>query len=334
VPDPLLRACRAVLVAAAFVAIGGCTSNTPSAIDARGPAQRHITTLWWPMLWIGTAVFVFVVVMLVAGIARGRRRSEDEARAEARWGEPFIVIAGVAVSGAILIALFVFSLLQMRALAVQGRHDALTVHVTGHDWWWEARYDNGAVTANEIHIPAGERVRVVLDGADVIHSFWVPQLAPKADTIPGKTNELWLQADRPGSYRGQCAEYCGLQHAHMGLIVIAQSKPDFDAWVRAEAMPLRPPAGDAARGMKVFLTSTCVGCHAIRGTAATGEAGPDLTHLASRQTIAGATLPNSSDVLLDWVTNPQSVKPGVVMPPTQLSSGDLQALVDFLRSLR
>jgi cytochrome c oxidase subunit 2 len=286
------------------------------------------------MLWISTVVFAVVVVLLFVGVVRGRRRTEDEARGPARWGEPFIVIAGVGVSAVILIAVFLVSLRTMQALASQERGAALSVHVIGHDWWWEARYDNGAVTANEIHIPAGPRVRLVLDAADVIHSFWVPQLAPKRDLIPGRTNDLWIQADTPGRYRGQCAEYCGLQHAHMAFFVVAQRSDEFAAWLTDQRKPFQPADGLAARGRDVFLTNTCVGCHAIRGTTAMGTLGPDLTHLASRDTIAGDTLPNTSDVLADWVTDPQEAKPGVSMPPTQLGAADLQALVAFLKSLR
>jgi len=322
------------LVAAPLLAIGACTRDTPSVVDAKGAAERHVTVLWWPLLWVGTAVFAFVLVMLVAGIVRGRGRSESEARQQARWGEPFIVIGAVVVTGVILTGFFLFSLKEMRAIAAQGQGAALTIHVTGHDWWWEAAYPNGAVTANEIHIPSGERVRLLLDGADVIHSFWVPQLAPKRDTIPGKTNLLWIEADAPGRFRGQCAEYCGLQHAHMGLWVYAQRPDDFAKWMSDQSRPLTAPAGEAARGMRVFMTSTCVGCHAIRGTPAGGTAGPDLTHVASRDTIAGAFLPNNARVLSDWITDPQDEKPGAVMPPTQLSAADLRALVAFLGSLK
>jgi len=294
-----------------------------------------VTGLWWLMLWIAAAVFAVVIVMIVWGIVRGRSRSEEDARRPAPWGEPFVVVAGVGVSAIILVGLFLLSLRAMQVLAAPGRHDALAVHVVGHDWWWEVRYPNGAVTANEIHVPSGERVRLVLDAADVIHSFWVPQLAPKRDLIPGRTNELWIEADEPGRYRGQCAEYCGLQHAHMAFWVIAQPPSEFGAWLGDQVRPAgAPPSGLAARGRDVFLTNTCVGCHTIRGTDATGKLGPDLTHLASRDTIAAATLPNTPDVLAEWVSDPQDAKPGVSMPPTQLSSSDLQALVAYLRSLR
>jgi cytochrome c oxidase subunit 2 len=323
-----------VSIAVACLAIGACTRETPSVVDAKGAVERHVTVLWWPLLWVGTAVFVFVLAMLVVGIARGRRRTEEDARRDARWGEPFIVVGAVGVTGVILAGFFLFSLIQMRAIASGEHNAALTIRVTGHDWWWEAAYPGGAVTANEIHIPTGERVRLLLDGGDVIHSFWVPQLAPKRDTIPGKTNVLTLEADAPGRFRGQCAEYCGLQHAHMGLWVYAQKPDDFAKWMSDQGRPLAAPTGEAARGMRVFMTSTCVGCHAIRGTPATGRAGPDLTHLASRDTIAGAFLSNTAGELSDWITDPQDEKPGAVMPPTQLSASDLSALVAFLRSLK
>jgi cytochrome c oxidase subunit 2 len=294
-----------------------------------------VTGLWWLMVCISAAVFTVVVVLLLWGLLRGRGRTDEDARRPAPWGEPFIVIAGVGVSAVILIAVFVVSLRAMQALASQDRGNALTVHVIGHDWWWEADYPGGGVTANEIHIPAGPRVRLELDSADVIHSFWVPQLAPKRDMIPGRPGELWLQADAPGRYRGQCAEYCGLQHAHMALWIVAQRPAEFASWLRDQQRPMAPtPNAAAARGLDVFLTNTCVGCHAIRGTTAAGTLGPDLTHLGGRDTIAAGTLPNSPSSLAAWITDPQDEKPGVSMPPTQLSSDDLAAVVAFLRGLR
>jgi cytochrome c oxidase subunit 2 len=297
--------------------------------------MRRIDGLWWLMAWICVVVFAFVAGMLVWSVVRGRRRSEDDARAPARWGEPFIVIAGVGASAVVLISVFLVSLHEMGALAAQGDATAMSMRVIGHDWWWEAQYDNGAVTANELHIPAGVRVRLHLQTADVIHSFWVPQLAPKRDMIPGRTNDLWIEADAPGRYRGQCAEYCGLQHAHMALWVVAQRAPDFDAWLRDQAQPARAPSSAlAAHGRDVFLNTTCVGCHAIRGTAATGKLGPDLTHLGSRATIAGGTLPNAPDSLAAWIVDPQDAKPGVSMPPTQLAADDLRAIVAYLQDLR
>ena len=285
------------------------------------------------MLWISAAVFLIVVVLMATAIAR-RRRTRETNDAEPRWGEPFVVVAGVLLPAVILVGVFVVSVRDMNAISRSGNGSTLTVQVVGRMWWWEARYPGGAVTANEIHIPTGQPVRFEVSTADVIHSFWVPQLAPKIDMIPGRTNSVTVEADTPGRYRGQCAEFCGLQHANMAFFVVAQPLADFETWLRAEGTPAVAPAeSDAAAGMRVFLDSSCVGCHTIRGTDADGSLGPDLTHLASRDTIAAGTLPNDAAVLERWITDPQGVKPGADMPPTRLSPQDLRALVAYLESL-
>jgi cytochrome c oxidase subunit 2 len=320
------------MVAAATLLVAcSCTRQTPSVIDARGPAEHGITGLWWLMLAPALAVFVLVVVMIAGGLIRTKRRSPDAPLPEAAWGGRFIAIVGVAFSAVVLVGVFIVSLRVLQADAQPVRNAALTVHVVGHDWWWEARYPNGAVTANEIHVPAGERVRVLLTTDDVIHSFWVPQLAPKTDLIPGRQNSMWLEAAKPGRYRGQCAEFCGFQHAHMVFYVVAQTPHAFASWERAEA---RPVSASVQRGEQIFLSTTCAQCHAIRGTTATADVGPDLTHLASRRTIAAGTLPNDRSDLIDWINDPQSIKQGTLMPPTHLSGADLDALVAFLESLR
>jgi cytochrome c oxidase subunit 2 len=283
------------------------------------------------MLWISLAVLAVVLGLMVAAIVRRDRRGVEVDRATPRWGDPFIVIAGVAVPAVILIAVFVVSLRDMNAISEQG--DAtLTVEVIGHVWWWEVRYPDGAVTANEIHIPTGETVRFRLTSDDVIHSFWVPELAPKIDMIPGRTTILDVRTDVPGSYRGQCAEFCGLQHANMAFHVIAEPRDEFDAWLQNEAQPAQADAATAT-GLDVFLGSSCVGCHTIRGTDAMATLGPDLTHMASRLTLAAGTIPNTRANLARWIVDPQSIKPGNVMPPTELSDEDLDALVDYLETL-
>jgi cytochrome c oxidase subunit 2 len=286
------------------------------------------------MLAVSTVVFVFVVFMGTWGVVRGRRRREEDIRRDVPWGDKFILISGLGVTGAILIAFFLVSLRSMSTLAEGGSRTTLDVMVTGHDWWWEARYPNGAVTANEIHIPTGVRVRLELRSADVIHSFWVPELAPKIDLIPGRDNQMWVEADEPGRYRGQCAEYCGLQHAHMIVYVIADLPSDFDRWERAMAGPAATPTSPlAADGRALFLSNTCAGCHTIHGTPANGTLGPDLTHLASRGTIAAGTLPFTPEALLRWITDPQAEKPGVTMPPTALTPDEARAIVAYLMSL-
>jgi cytochrome c oxidase subunit II len=321
-----------VLFLAAGVALlaGGCSGES-SIVSPKGPAARSVAGIWWPMLAVATAVFVFVTGMLLLAAARGRRRTEEQARTPALWGEPFIVIAGVLISGAILVGFFVFSLGRMQALADGGRKTKLTVSVIGHDWWWEVRYPNGAVSANEIHIPAGVKVQLALSTDDVIHSFWVPTLGPKTDMIPGQHNTMWLQASEPGVYRGQCAEFCGLQHANMIIRVVADAPADFDRWVAAQAEPAGP--SDEV-GRRIFETQTCAGCHRVRGTAAQGAVGPDLTHFAGRATLGAGVLPTSPDNLRRWIADPQGVKPGATMPPTTLSADQLNALVAYLEGLR
>ena len=309
--------------------------RSPSTLAPGGAAERVVTPLWWWMLAVATAVFVFVVVMGAWGVVRGRRTREEDIRRVVPWGDTFILIAGLGVTGAILVGFFLFSLHGMATLADEGSRTSLTITVPGHDWWWEAGYPNGAVTANEIHIPTGRRVQLNLRTADVIHSFWVPELAPKIDLIPGRDNAMWLEADRPGRYRGQCAEYCGLQHAHMIVYVIADLPSDFDRWERAMAAPAATPADAlAARGEQLLLANTCAGCHSIRGTTASGTLGPDLTHLASRGTIASGTLPFTPEALLRWITDPQRDKPGATMPPTTLTPDEARAIVAYLMSLQ
>jgi cytochrome c oxidase subunit 2 len=210
------------------------------------------------------------------------------------------------------------------------------VKVIGHQWWWEVRYPGtSAVTANEIHIPARTRVNVEVRTDDVIHSFWVPQLNRKVDMIPEQTNRLLLVADRPGRYRGQCAEFCGLQHAKMGMYVFADQPDAFQRWIARQAGPAppRPRTGAAAAGARVFQEN-CATCHAIRGTNAQGNVGPDLTHLMSRETLGALAITNTPANLRRWVENPQDVKPGNQMPVLPLSSQQLDQVVAYLETLK
>jgi cytochrome c oxidase subunit 2 len=212
----------------------------------------------------------------------------------------------------------------------------LTVEVIGHQWWWEVRYPGtDAVTANEIHVPAGKRVDLVATSADVIHSFWVPKLNRKIDAIPGRRNRIVLEASKPGRYRGECYEFCGLQHAHMGLAVVADPPARFRAWLANMAKDAREPqTADERRGRAVFLDEACSGCHQIRGTDAHARVGPDLTHLATRATIAALTLPNRPGYLGGWILDPQHSKPGARMPALPLSGRQELALLAYLGSLR
>ena len=304
----------------------------PSILDPAGPGARLIESLWWPMLWISTTVFVVVVGFLVRAMMRGRRDGYDSLdRDEPRWGEPFIVIAGVFIPALILGGVYLYSLRQMDALSEAGSNPSFQIEVVARNWWWEIRYPNGAVTANEIHIPVGERVRVKLTSADVIHSFWVPELQAKTDNVPGRDNYMWLQADEPGRYRGQCAEFCGLQHANMVFYVVADRPAAFEAWLENEAADAAT-TGTATEGQQIFLNSSCAACHTVRGTPARGSLGPDLTHLMTRDTIAGV-LDNDLQNLRDFVEDPHPFKPGVSMPPTELADDEVDAVVDYLLEL-
>jgi cytochrome c oxidase subunit 2 len=250
------------------------------------------------------------------------------------------VSIATALTVLILFGFLVYDVAVGRQLTRGLGKDALQVRVIGHQWWWELQYrdsvaHNWFTTANELHIPVGRPVALELLSTDVIHSFWPPTVSQKRDLIPGKDNSLWLQADTPGVYRGQCAEYCGQQHAKMAFLVIAQRPDSFASWLAAQRdTALTPTTELARRGQEVFLASSCVMCHAIGGTPAGSRVGPDLTHLASRRTIAAGTLPNTRGNLAGWIVDPQKIKPGTRMPPNQLKPADLQALLAYLETLK
>ena len=314
-----------VLAAAAAVGLAGC-SGDHHVLSPKGPEAGRVSALGIGMIAVATGVTVLVFALLVAallpGDRKGLRRISDHT---------YVIGGGIVLP---LVVLLTLSGLTITALDDTARQGDLQVHVTGHQFWWEVRYPGtGAVTANEIHIPAGRRVRVTLRSDDVIHSFWVPALAGKIDMIPGRTNHLVIQADRPGTYRGQCAEFCGVEHGRMAFLVIADPPAEYQRWIDQQAAPARTvPA--AAAGQRAFGAQTCGGCHRIRGTEADGAVGPDLTHLADRRTIGALTLPNDRAHLSDWVANAQKAKPGVAMPPSVLTADQLAAIVTYLGSLK
>jgi cytochrome c oxidase subunit 2 len=242
---------------------------------------------------------------------------------------------GVGLSCVVLLLTVVWTVLVLADVETPGIQPAVTLEITGRQWFWEARYlspnpSQIFTTANEFHIPAGEPVRLKLIGGDVIHSFWVPQLAGKMDAIPGVTNETWFEATAPGVYRGQCTEYCGVQHAHMGIIVIADTPANFKKWWDHQLQSPTQPASDGAD----LFEAHCGGCHTVRGTDAAGTKGPDLSHLMSRSTIAAGFLPNNGPNLARWVSDPQSVKPGSFMPTPEISGAELKSIDTYLQTLR
>jgi cytochrome c oxidase subunit 2 len=252
-----------------------------------------------------------------------------------------VVTGATIVSILILFVLIIASVGTGKSIAdLSLRKNPLTIQVTGAQWWWQIQYMNSdpsqnLVTANEIHIPVGRPVQILGHSQDVIHSFWVPNLHGKRDLIPSHTTDEWIEADRPGVYRGQCAEFCGLQHAHMALWVVAEPQEKFDAWMRAQLQPsVAPATPDRQRGEQVFLNNACIFCHRIRGTSAAGQNAPDLTHFGSRRGIAANTVPNTKGNLAGWIVDPQSMKPGNHMATIAVNSTDLQPLVDYLESLK
>lgn len=313
-----------------------------SALDPKGPAAFELSRLIWLFTALSGIVWLLVMATLASILIRNAAPRNDplalSLRQETRMTNWVALATGL--TAIILVGLTLLSYLSNRTLAGIVTGSAVTIRVTGHQWWWEIRYENPRpsrvlFTANEIHIPAGEPVRLVLASTDVIHSFWVPSLAGKLDLIPGQENVLDLQADKVGVYRGQCAEFCGAQHAHMGIFVVAQSRPDFDAWLAHQLQPAPQPASaDEENGRQFFMKRSCVMCHKIGGTTAGANAGPDLTHVASRMTIAAGALPMGEENLAAWVSDPQSIKPGTHMPVPQLDGDEVGAIASYLDGLR
>ena len=304
-----------------------------------GYVGDRVAALGWMLLIVASVVVLAMTVLVVVGV--WRRGTRDPAPVERRGaGLRWVVIGGVVVPSIALTAVFVATAVTQAAVAAPASPPALTVRVIGHQWWWEVRYLDRSpslvvTTANEIHIPVGRPVRFEVVAGDVIHSFWVPQLGGKTDLIPGQTNVTWLEADRPGIYRGQCAEYCGAEHAKMALAVVAESPGQFSTWLDDQRAPARSPTdSDQAAGAAVFATRACSACHTIAGTPAQGRLGPDLTHLAGREMIAAGTLPNNRGSLAGWIADPQTIKPGTLMPRVPLESGELQVLITYLQSLQ
>jgi cytochrome c oxidase subunit 2 len=320
-----------------MLALAACENDDQSVLDPVSHPARDIESLWWWMLAAAAVVFLGAVGLL--GLAWLRRNREGMPVFGDNEGvaRGFVVVFGILIPIVTLIALFtignIFVLPVTQAPAAGST--SLTVEVVGHQWWWEVRYPGTkAVTANEIHIPVSTRVLLVGRSADVIHSFWAPNLNRKIDVMPGRENRILLYSDRVGRFRGQCAEFCGLQHAHMGLYVYVEPKDEFDAWLERMSEPAASPSGsEALQGRDLFTSMPCAGCHTIRGTPAAGKLGPDLTHVASRETLAALTIPNDRGYLAGWIEDPQHFKPGNRMPALHLEGPELEALVAYLEGL-
>lgn len=331
---------RLILVAATAV-LSGC-SGVQSVLAPAGAEADHLLGLFRLMLVICGGMYALVLGFLGLSLWRRHRGLAEGATAIEPPDKGLIrslcLWAGLIVIG--LTILVTGSFLTDRSLAQQQDDAALVIRVTGHQWWWRVEYPTASgpgtiETANELRLPLGRTTRIELGSGDVIHSFWVPNLAGKTDAIPGRANALTLTPTKTGWFRGPCAEYCGTQHTHMALDVHVLAPAEFDAWLAAQASPAAPPEDELRqRGHDLFATGPCAACHTVRGTPATGRAGPDLTHLASRRSLAAGTLPMSRGALQGWIVNPQALKPGTLMPTVSMLPADADAIAAYLSSLR
>jgi cytochrome c oxidase subunit 2 len=344
-------------------ALTGCGADlysSESALNPAGPQAHRISSLMWVFIAVCVVVYVIVMIVLVAAFLHRRRGAamvpsnepivEPNAASEHRiWT---VVLSSTAITIITLFVLLFSDFATGRAIHhLSDSPDPLRIEITGHQWWWEVRYvdwparfgervpSNDITTANEIHVPVDPKHPVVvqckLDSHDVIHSFWVPSLHGKKDLVPGHPTDIWIQADQPGIYWGECGEYCGYQHANMRIAVVAQSPEEFQAWLDGQRQSAPDPTTPMqTKGRNVFLHASCAMCHTIQGTDARGLVGPDLTHVASRQLLAGGAVPNVPGHLAGWIVDPQKIKPGTRMPQNNLSPDDLRALLEYLETLK
>ncbi|MEZ4503508.1 MAG: cytochrome c oxidase subunit II [Dehalococcoidia bacterium] len=321
---------------AACALLSACGSI--SSLDTVTDRGRHMTGLYLVTLGVGAVVLLLVTTVLVLALVRYRASAGGSAsevaenvRLEIAWTGATVLVLG---------AVFALSVGAMRAAAGDppGEPAPMRIEVVGHQWWWEYRYEGDApfVAANELHVPIGVPIDLVITSNDVVHSFWVPALGGKADAVPGRTQTLRVQASSAGHFEGTCAEFCGLQHAWMRILVVAESAEDFARWADGQRAPASSPAaGAAAAGAQVFESQTCANCHAIGGSGAAGNVGPDLTHFASRETLGAGVAPNDAKHLGDWIRDPDGLKPGVLMPSfPRLTDQQISDLVAYLQGLK
>jgi cytochrome c oxidase subunit 2 len=326
------------------VAILGVAHSPTSIFDPAATPARSAFGLSMLVLSVTLAIFLTVGGMLLYAVIRFRQRPTDSGREPAQiYGSNQIELSWTVIPILIVVMLFLSTTrVILDTQASPKPSDALDVTVIGHQFWWEYRYPKlGVVTANELHVPISDpakpmRTYLALSSADTDHSFWVPRLAGKTDLIPNRLNTMWIDPQAPGLYLGQCAQYCGTQHAKMLLRVYAQSPEDFAAWIKQQQRPAEPDLSGnaaAAEGQTVFMHSACINCHTVAGTVATGRFGPDLTHLASRDTIASGPIENTPENLRQWIADPNSMKPGVLMPSMHLNDHDLDVITAYLTTL-
>lgn len=332
----LLRSISALLTFCILFLCSAC-QGAPSVLDPQGVGAAEIGRLSWTLIGLGTLIYAGVCLFLLLALFRRRNRNEVEPdiAQQPEGGQGIVLWGGMVMPAVVLLSVFGLTLNSLINLMSGEGDEAITINVIGHQWWWEVVYPNaGVVTANEIHVPVGQPVRINLAAEDVIHSFWIPQLHGKLDMIPGQTNTFTIHAQAAGEYHGLCAEFCGIQHAQMLFLVVAEPPEEFESWLAAQRLAAATPTdATAQRGQEVFVNSPCAQCHAIAGTTAGGRLGPDLTHFANRREIGAGILENNRSNLHRWLVQPQAVKPGNLMPATILPPDDLEALLDYLETL-
>jgi len=331
---------RPATILVLLLALAGC-NTIQSPLDPASPQAHDLNRLFWIFVAVLGAIWLAVMVALAVALRAPRPAGADPLATDRGRDRRFgIVITGLAVATGVMVLVLtgLSYAAQRRLFAVE--EDAVTIRVMGQQWWWQFTYEDvdasrTFITANEFHVPVGKPVKVKLNAVDVIHSFWVPSLMGKQDVIPGRENDIRFVAERPGVYRGQCAEFCGLQHAHMGMLVVVESPEDFERWREAQISAAQPPTdSERQKGLEAFLSKPCVMCHTVRGTPAGGRTGPDLTHVGGRLTLAAGTLPMSRGNLAAWIVDPHGIKPGVNMPLIKLDPDELNSIAAYLEGLK
>lgn len=342
--------CRAGVALVLLLLMEGCRT-AQSTFDAHGPAAHSIAGLSWFMTILFLAITVVMWALIGWAFVRRRGTIAKHEPISAGGGQIWIAIGGIAVPLLVLTVLFVLGLKLLTDFPIHGMHGGVhagmeqtmkpEIRIIGHQWWWEVQYLNDDpsqefTTANEIHLPANRPVNIEVETHDVMHSFWIPALHGKVDLVPGMKNYIRIEASQAGEYVGQCAEYCGAEHARMRLLAVAQAPDEYQAWRSGQLKDaIEPTAADAVAGEKVFLSGPCAMCHTVRGTVAGGRVAPDLTHIGSREYIAANSYRNNNAYLEAWITHAQSLKPEAEMPDlTQFSGEQLQDLVAYLRQLQ
>ena len=333
--QPIWVCLRAVLVLAAIALLGGCAFDGPmSTLVARSDLNRSILSVYKIIMWATTIIGLVVFAILAVALLRYRERAGAPLPRQIH-GHTAMEISWTIAPALILLVIAIPTIqVIFRTQSAAAPKNALEVTVRGWQWWWEFRYPTlDVVTANEVHVPVGRPVVFTMEGPDVIHSLWIPQLGGKRDVVPGRKNRITLTPEEPGEYWGQCAEFCGASHANMQLRVIVDEPAAFDKWVAAQKAAAPEPAGDAVAGKDIFAKSACVGCHTIKGVSA-GVLGPDLSHFGSRKLFGAGLWETNVDNVAAWVKDPPKLKPGSKMPNLHLSDGDAKAVAAYLVGLK